>query len=454
MDDPSHIPLTQSNPSTPVPPPYLKRAALFFFILLPFIGFYCGVQYQGQQETRNISPSISTQSNIPTNHPIIPTYGKEYLNEFGYKLQLPTSWHILNELNNSLRLSTATSTEYPSGELPLNHAEIQVSISHTNAIPEEFSLDTLAARSFLHELTGRKQLSKENISVGSLPGVVFAYEISASKSQAIKVGKIAYLPHPNNPFPIPESPDLQRFRYLFVVLTFYKDDPRQQEYSKQFDQIVQSLSFTNAIAIPQNYYRRQYDPYINFVETQPYPQKLRSTPDDLLQKMRCTPYYQRTLSGDRRNTYAVFDSVTGERREMTDPTLLNLVTTIERDNLNGEQLYSFRFCQTTTGQQLVNFTPVQHSREGSHHFAYVENGRLKQPIAILDKASAGLICQNPLQLTTKNLLYYECSYGDGSASLNSIIEIDMVAGISRTIFSCSVGYPESEPVSISCRESL
>ena len=171
------------------------------------------------------------------------------------------------------------------------------------------------------------------------------------------------------------------------------------------------------------YSKRQFDINSKFYLTQRYPSELVDIEEDSLLGIRCSQQqYVRQMD----KWYSDYDN----KIELKDTNLLRLIESASTD-LKGSKTDSFIFfssCATENGGTIVKYEKWA-GGGGSRNVAYFgvvnASGNVERVTSIKSDGIPYFTCNKPLELTTSNVLYYECGGGDGGSGSASIYKIDL-----------------------------
>lgn len=174
-----------------------------------------------------------------------------------------------------------------------------------------------------------------------------------------------------------------------------------------------------------NFPKRQFDASKKFFQTYSYPQSLINISDQYLVGMKCTPQYLKQASEE-------FTLGTNPDVKLTDNTQLQLISKVESSI--GKDISTFMSCVTYDNKTIVVYE-VWGGGGGSTNTAYfslANSGVIDKATIILNDGSPYWTCQQPLQLSTSDKLYFQCGGGDGVYSSASIYEIDLNTNTSKS----------------------
>lgn len=189
------------------------------------------------------------------------------------------------------------------------------------------------------------------------------------------------------------------------------------------------------------YLKRQFDVNKNFFNTEPYPNELITIENKDLLGMKCLPEYVRQVGGE-------YTLGTDPEFELKDVSLLGIINNLNKTVVDN-YIAAFAVCDTENMMRIVEYE-VWGGGGGSKNVAYFgvvnTSDNIETVTSIKNDGSAYFTCNNPLQLTVSNVLYYGCGGGDGGSGSASIYKIDLNKQLVTRVIKCdSSTNPNGKP---------
>jgi len=189
------------------------------------------------------------------------------------------------------------------------------------------------------------------------------------------------------------------------------------------------------------YSKRQFDINKNFFQTQHYPNEIVSIENKDLVGMKCSPEYVRQVGGE-------YTLGTDPESKLKDISLLGMVNNLNK-TVSNNYIAAFTVCDTEDRMRIVEYE-IWGGGGGSKNVAYFglinKDNSIEEIERIDTDGSPYFTCDIPLQLTSLDLLYYECRGGDGGSGSASIYKIDLNKKTSIRILKCdSSANPNGKP---------
>ncbi len=179
------------------------------------------------------------------------------------------------------------------------------------------------------------------------------------------------------------------------------------------------------------YSKRQFDINKNFFQAQPYPNELISIGNRDLVGMKCSPEYVRQAGGE-------YTLGTDPESELKDVSLLGIITNLNKTIVDN-YIAAFTACDTEDMMRIVEYE-IWGGGGGSKNVAYFgvvnASGTVEEVTSIKNDGTPYFTCDIPLQLTSLDLLYYECRGGDGGSGSASIYKIDLNKKLVTRVIKC------------------
>lgn len=194
------------------------------------------------------------------------------------------------------------------------------------------------------------------------------------------------------------------------------------------------------------YPNRQFDINKNFFQTEAYPSEITNITDDNLVGMKCGDSYSRQIDG----SYVSFAG--SKQAKNADSEILNLVKMAEK-TIDTQQVDAIMSCHAADNRIII----VYHTLGGGGgsknvaHFGLVNDDNVKKITSISNYGTPYFVCNEPLQLTTSNILYYACGGGDSNVGSSTIYKIDLSADSYSSVLQCSSSGDETGKVTVSCK---
>lgn len=231
----------------------------------------------------------------------------------------------------------------------------------------------------------------------TIAAVVIGYVVYSAENKISKIQK-EYAQMSNTPSPAPQPP-------LSI---------------QSLDEILNSKSFT----------KRQFDVSRKLQHGEPlfqsldYPQELVSINENDLVGMRCTPGLTCVSPYESCSYYPEGLERSKPPFTTADQKLLTLVKNANNiiDKKGSLPIEEIQLCEAENNQQILRYQDPNRGGGGggTDHISLVnlDNGSVKKVVTI-DEPGAYFGCNQPIQLTKDNVLYYQC-YSEGKASIYSI----------------------------------
>lgn len=194
------------------------------------------------------------------------------------------------------------------------------------------------------------------------------------------------------------------------------------------------------------YPKRQFDINKKFFQTEAYPSEITNISADNLVGMKCGDSYTRQIDGS-------FTSYAGSKQaKNANSEILNLVE-MAKKTIGEEQVHAIMSCHTSNNKIILTYHTLGGGGGSKNvaHFALVSSNEIiSKIVSIPNYGIAYFGCNKPLQLTTSNLLYYECGGGDSNTGSNAIYKIDLNNYSYFSVLQCFSSGSETGAITTSC----
>jgi hypothetical protein len=204
---------------------FSKLLALSLFIILPFLGFYLGMQYQ--QKVTVVTPIALEVQKIPTPTPTLidTTNWKIYTNTVaGYSLKYPSGWQLLTNANNYPTNIILESPDYLENS-PWTGARIELSAYGTTTS------------------TNVKDVLNAEVESGSLSAYKNYKELQINGVKAIQYD-ITFLDNNGLLFTSTDVSFIENKRMYTFSLSYYPSIEPKNKYLATFQNIISTFRLT------------------------------------------------------------------------------------------------------------------------------------------------------------------------------------------------------------------
>ncbi len=313
----------------------------------------------------------------------------------GYSIKYPVSLTLEELLSDTSPLVVLyTGKLSRDGDSPLTPYPTALEISVINKADINSRFNIRNASDYADLRNPNKELKIEPTKINNLPGVVFYFS-------------------EYNPHYFLDSPDGNRI-FTFTILAGLGNKEQRNKDFNLLNDVLETFKFTDSSAS----IKRQFDVNALFFKKQKYPTEITAVSEDNLVAMTCSEY----------DHYG-----TNKSEEITN------FKKIVQKNYPEKLITGFQYCKTQDQRIIASYGlgPCGGGCSGEPHIGLISKDTFHDLATMKSNFVAYFGCRQPLQLTSGNILYYECGGVDGGGAYSSIYKIDLNNKKSVSILSCT-----------------